>query len=156
MLKINLICLGKIKEPYFRQAMTEYEKRLKPYCRFQCVEIPEERLPDEPSGAQIAAALEKEADRLLPKAPGMVVPLCVEGRQLDSPGLAQILETGMQYPGEISFVIGSSFGLSDRVKQAGQGISLSRMTFPHTLARVLLTEQIYRATQILAHTKYHK
>ncbi len=156
MLKIKLICIGKIKEAYFRQAMAEYEKRLRPFCVFQCIELSEERMPENPSAVQINEALDKEGERILAKASGQVFPMCIEGEQMTSPALAKVLEKAMQYPGEISFVIGSSHGLCDKVKAAGKGISMSKMTFPHTLARVMLTEQIYRATQIIANTKYHK
>ncbi len=156
MLRVNLICIGKMKEAYFRQAMAEYEKRLKLYCQFQMIELPEERLTDNPANALIETALKKEGEKILSKVTGLIVPMCIEGEQVDSYTLSQILNRAKQYPGEISFVIGSSFGLSEKVKRAGKGISMSKMTFPHTLARVMLTEQIYRATQILANTKYHK
>ncbi|WP_099204404.1 23S rRNA (pseudouridine(1915)-N(3))-methyltransferase RlmH [Scatolibacter rhodanostii] len=156
MLRVKLICIGKIKENYFRQAMAEYEKRLRPFCAFECIEIAEERLPDNPSETQIISALEKEAVKILAKASGAIFSMCIEGKQLSSLDLSGKMAEVMQYPGEMTFIIGSSFGLSENVKRAGQMMSMSKMTFPHTLARVMLTEQIYRATQILANTKYHK
>lgn len=156
MLSVKIACVGKLKESYWRDAVGEYQKRLSPFCRFTLLEIPEERLPSKPSPAQIQGALEKEGKELLRRVSGKVFPLCIEGRLLDSPGLAKKLEEAMQSPGEVSFVIGSSFGLSPEVKQAGEGISLSPMTFPHQLARVMLCEQIYRAMEILSNGKYHK
>lgn len=156
MLKIKLICVGKIKEDYFRMAMAEYEKRLRPFCNFNCIEINEERLPENPSSAQIKSTLAKEGEKILSKASGLIFPLCIEGKHLSSEQLSEKMCSAMQFPGEISFIIGSSHGLDDSVKNAGTKISMSCMTFPHTLARVMLTEQIYRATQIIAGTKYHK
>lgn len=157
MLGVRLICVGKLKEAYWRDAAAEYEKRMGPLCRFELIELPEARLPREPSSAQIAAALEQEGKDILAKAAGVVFPLCVEGRPVSSEGLAQRLEKAMQSPGAVSFVIGSSYGLSPEVKRAGEGgISMSPMTFPHQLARVMLLEQLYRGFQIIGGTKYHK
>jgi len=156
MLTVNLLCVGKIKEPYFRDAIDEYVKRLRPFCKFQITEIPESRIMDAPSAADIEAALEKEGKRLLEKSAGLILPLCIEGRQHSSEELSGLLDTAKQTHGAVSFIIGSSHGLSDLVKKAGTGLSMSKMTFPHTLARVMLTEQIYRAFMILNRTKYHK
>ncbi len=156
MLGLRVICLGRLKESYWRAAVAEYEKRLAGLCRFELVELPEARLPSAPSQGEIGAALEKEAGLILPKLSGTVYPLCVEGRHLDSPGLARLLDRAMQSPGAASFVIGSSYGLSPAVKGAGQPISMSSMTFPHQLARVMLCEQIYRGLQILRGAPYHK
>lgn len=156
MLEVRLICIGKLKEDYWRSAVAEYEKRLRPLCKFQLVELPEARLPDSPSAAQISAALEQEGKAILAKAAGKIYPLCIEGRETDSPGLAKKLSGAMQSPGAVTFVIGSSHGLSDEVKKSGEGLSMSPMTFPHQLARVMLCEQIYRGFQILNGTKYHK
>lgn len=156
MLSVKLICMGKLKDSYFRDAVSEYEKRLRPFCKLVIIEIPEVRLPDNPSAAQIEIALQKEGEAILSKANGMLVPLAVEGKQISSEGLASVIKDAMQHPGTISFIIGSSFGLSGMVKRAGKNISMSNMTLPHGLARVVLTEQIYRAFQILSGTKYHK
>lgn len=156
MLDVRLICVGRLKESYWREAAAEYEKRLRPLCKFQMVEVAETRLPDDPSPAQIAQALDQEGGRLLGKAAGKIVPLCVEGLAVDSPGLAALLEGAMRSPGAVSFLIGSSYGLSPAAKAAGRGISLSPLTFPHQLARVLLCEQIYRGFQILNGARYHK
>ncbi len=156
MLNLRLVCMGKLKEAYWRQAVEEYEKRVSPFCRFQLLELPEERLPEDPSPSQIEAALRREGEAIKRQVRGTVCPLCIEGRQMDSQGLAGLLEESMLSPGEISFVIGSSFGLSPEIKSLGPGFSMSKMTFPHQLARVMLCEQIYRGFQILNHTKYHK
>ncbi len=156
MLGVKLICVGKLKEAYWRDAVAEYEKRLRPLCKWELIELPEARLPSEPSQGEIDAALEKEGEQILRHAVGKIYPLCIEGKLLDSPGLAKRLAGAMQSPGAVSFVIGSSFGLSPKVKAAGEGLSMSPMTFPHQLARVMLCEQIYRGFQILGNTKYHK
>lgn len=156
MLGVKLICVGKLKEAYWRQAVAEYEKRLRPLCKWELIELPEARLPSEPSQAEIDAALEKEGEAILRHAAGKIYPLCIEGKTMDSPGLAKRLAGAMQSPGAVSFIIGSSFGLAPVVKAAGEGISMSPMTFPHQLARVMLCEQIYRGFQILGNTKYHK
>lgn len=156
MLGVRVVCLGKLKESYWRAAVQEYEKRLSALCKFEIVELPEVKLPNAPTPGEIAAVLEKEGLAVMPKLVGQVVPLCIEGRAIDSPGMSRVLERAMQSPGAVSFVIGSSFGLADSVKAAGKGISMSAMTFPHQLARVMLCEQIYRGLQILRGAPYHK
>lgn len=156
MLLVKLVCVGRLKEAYWRAAVEEYAKRLSSLCRLEILELPEARLPAAPTPGEIAAALEKESAAILPKLSGTVYPLCIEGRPLDSPGLSRLLEQAMEAPGAVSFVIGSSFGLGEPVKRAGKGISLSQMTFPHQLARVMLCEQLYRGLQILRGAPYHK
>ena len=156
MLEVRLLCVGKLKEAYWRAAVAEYEKRLQSLCRFHILELPEARLPNDPSPAEIARALDREGAALLEKAVGKCYPLVIEGKPVDSPGLAKKLASAMQSPGAVTFLIGSSFGLSPSVKAAGEGLSMSPMTFPHQLARVMLCEQIYRALQILQGSKYHK
>ena len=156
MLGVRIICLGKLQEPFWQGAVAEYQKRLQSLCRLELIQLPEERLPQNPSPAQIAAGLEKEAGLILPRLRGTVCPLCIEGRLLDSPGMAALLDQAMQSPGSVTFVIGSSHGLAGRVKQAGQGISMSKMSFPHPLARVMLCEKVYRGLQILRGSAYHK
>ncbi len=156
MLEVRMLCVGRLKESYWRDAVAEYEKRLRGFCRFQILELPEARLPSDPSSAQINQALDAEGRTLLEKAVGTVFPLCIEGKAISSPQLAARLEKAMQSPGAATFVIGSSYGLSEKVKQAGERISMSLMTFPHQLARVMLCEQLYRGFQILQGTKYHK
>jgi 23S rRNA (pseudouridine1915-N3)-methyltransferase len=155
-LLVRLACVGRLKEEYWRQAVAEYEKRLRPFCRFEILEIGESRLPDSPTEGDIRRALEREGEQLLQKSVGLLCPLCIEGRLLDSPGMAALLGQAMQSPGAVTFFIGSSFGLSQQVKQSGKGFSMSPMTFPHQLARVMLCEQLYRGFQIQAGTKYHK
>ncbi len=156
MLSVRVVCVGRLKEAYWRGAVAEYEKRLGPLCKFQIMELPEARLGQNPTAGEIAGALDREADQILSKLSGEVLPLCVEGRAVSSEELAGLLERAMQSPGAVSFVIGSSYGLADKVKRLGRGISMSAMTFPHQLARVMLCEQVYRALQILRGAPYHK
>ena len=156
MLTVRLVCVGKLKETYWREAVAEYAKRLQPFCKFEIRELPEERLPSDPSSAQIQAALEREGEAILKQSAGQLIPLCIEGKQTGSEGFARRLSAAMQSPGAVTLAIGSSYGLSPQVKHAGEGLSMSEMTFPHQLARVMLCEQLYRAFQILNHTKYHK
>ncbi len=159
MMNVQILCIGKLKESYWREACAEYAKRLKAFCTFSIVELPESRLPDDPSPALIEKALEEEGEKLLAAAKGSaVIPLCIEGKEISSPQLAQRLEDlASRGVSSVSFVIGSSFGLAEKVKRAGtMRLSMSPMTFPHQLARVMLCEQIYRAFQIQNHGKYHK
>lgn len=159
MMNVQILCIGKLKEAYWREACAEYAKRLRAFCNFTITELPESRLPDNPSQALIDKALEEEGEKLLAAAKGSaLIPLCIEGEELDSPSLARKMgELASQGISSVSFVIGSSFGLSPKVKKAGMlRLSMSPMTFPHQLARVMLCEQIYRAFQIQNHGKYHK
>lgn len=158
MLTVQILCVGSLKERYWKEACEEYQKRLSAFCKLEIVEIPEFRLSERPSPAQIDQALEAEGDKILAKAKGILVPLCIEGKQLDSPGLSRRLtEWAVQGNSEIGFVIGGSHGLSAKVKQrAALALSMSEMTFPHQLARVMLLEQIYRAFMIQSNAKYHK
>ena len=160
MYKITVLCVGGLKEAYWRDACAEYQKRLRPFCRFFVTEVPEERIPDKPSAAQIKAVVDAEGERLLAKLEPMSLPvaLCIEGKERSSEQLAAMIE---QYAvggeGDITFLIGGSWGLSDAVKsKARVRLSMSPMTFPHQLARVMLCEQIYRAMQILSGGQYHK
>ena len=156
---VSLICIGKLKEKYWRDACAEYEKRLSAFCRFQIVELPESRLPDTPSEAQKKAALEEEGKRILAAAGNAhLIALCIEGKEQSSERLAStVQELSIRGVSSLAFCIGSSFGLSPRVKQAAQlRLSFSPMTFPHQLARVMLCEQIYRVFQINTNGKYHK
>lgn len=160
MFEITLICMGKLKEKFYLSAAEEYTKRLKGYCSFQLIELPEYRLPDDPSPAEISAGLEKEADAILAKIPKgcWICTLTPEGKLLSSEGLAEKLKN-VKLSGKSSacFLIGSSFGIAPRIKQmADLKLSMSPMTFPHHLARVMVLEQIYRAEAIQAGSKYHK
>ncbi len=160
MLNVSLLCVGKLKEAYWRDACAEYEKRLGAFCHFRLIEVSEERLPDNPSASQIAATVEAEGKRLLEQLPKdcAVVPLCIEGKEMDSPSLAaRIQKWAVEGTSHIAFVIGGSWGLSDAVKnRAALRLSMSPMTFPHQLARVMVLEQVYRAFQISIGGKYHK
>lgn len=160
MFDITLIAMGKLKEKFYLSAAAEYEKRLKGYCRFQLIELPEYRLPENPSATEIDAGLEKEADMIFDKIPKGAW-LCVftpEGKLMSSEDLAKKLKD-VKISGKSSacFLIGSSFGISPRVKQkADFRLSMSPMTFPHHLARIMVLEQLYRAEAIQAGSKYHK
>ncbi len=157
---ITLICLGKLKEKFYISAVEEYAKRMQAYAKFSLVEIPEVRLSEDPSPAEIAAGLEKEADVIFSKLPkgAWLCVLTPEGKLLSSEALAEKM-AGVKLSGKSSlcFLIGSSFGMSPRVKAAADlRLSMSPMTFPHHLARVMVLEQIYRAEAIQAGSKYHK
>ena len=155
---IQLIVIGKLKEDYLRSACAEYIKRLGRYCTFELHELDECRLSDNPSDKEITSALAKEAEQIKRYAKGMIVPMCIEGKQLTSPELSEkITEAGVNGQSTVTFVIGSSFGLAPEIKAMGDlRLSMSKMTFPHQLARVMLLEQIYRAFQISTGGKYHK
>ena len=158
MLSVNLIAVGRLKEKWLREGFAEYQKRLEGHCRFTLTELEECRLPENPSPAEIARGMEAEADAILKQADkSEIIALCVEGRTLSSPQLAETLEKLAQRTSRVSLVIGGSFGLAERVKQrAVLRLSVSPMTFPHQLFRVMLVEQVYRAFSISAGTKYHK
>ena len=160
MLGVTIICVGKLKEKYWTEACQEYAKRLQSFCRFRIIEVDEERLGDAPSEAQIRQTLMKEGKRIIGAVPAgaALMALCIEGKQRSSEELAAELEKlAVNGVSQVAFVIGGSWGLSDEVKsQAVCRLSMSRMTFPHQLARVMLCEQIYRAFQISSGGKYHK
>ena len=160
MRSVTLLTVGKLKESFYRQACDEYVKRLGAFCKLNVIELPEERLPQNPSQAQIDAALEKEAAAVRAKLPAgaVLAALCVEGKLLSSEDLAgQMARWAGSGKSSVVFLIGSSFGLSPTLKaQADLRLSMSPMTFPHHLARVMVLEQIYRAVQINAGSPYHK
>lgn len=160
MFSITLICMGKLKEKFYTSASAEYEKRLKGFCQFQLIELPEVRLPENPSAAEIAAGLEKEADAILSKLPkgAWFCTLTPEGKMLSSEALAsQMQQVKVSGKSSAYFLIGSSFGIAPRIKKlADFQLSMSPMTFPHHLARVMVLEQIYRAEAIQVGSKYHK
>lgn len=160
MIAVNIICIGKLKESYLRDASAEYSKRLGAFCKLNITEIQPKRLPDQPSEAEIDAALSAESKQILAKISqnSKIVAMCIEGSQMSSEQLAKQFETdAVSGTGSLSFIIGGSFGLSDEVKKrADLKLSMSKMTFPHQLARVMLLEQIYRAFQINSGGKYHK
>lgn len=160
MFDITLITMGKLKEKFYTSAAEEYAKRLGAYCRFKLVELPEQRLPEDPSPAEISVGLEKEAELILSKIPRGAW-LCVftpEGKELTSEGFAQKLsEVKISGKSAACFLIGSSFGMAQKIKDnADFRLSMGKMTFPHHLARIMVLEQIYRAEAIQAGSKYHK
>ena len=160
MFQITLITVCKLKEKFYLSAVEEYEKRLKGYCKFQIIELPEYRLPENPSPAEITSGLEKEAESIIAKIPkgSWFCVLTPEGKLLSSEALAEKLAS-VKLSGKNSavFLIGSSFGIAPRVKElADFKLSMSPMTFPHHLARVMVLEQLYRAEAIQAGSKYHK
>ena len=160
MIKIRIIAMGKLTEAPFRAAAEEYAKRISRFFSLSLTELKPEPTPASPSPSDIAKALDREADRILEAVPPRAAlwAMCVEGRTLSSEDFAdRIAKTGVSGAGEICFVIGSSYGLSERVKEkAALRLSVSPMTFPHELFRVMLLEQIYRAGEIEAGGKYHK
>ncbi len=159
MVGVTLITLGTLKEGYLREAAAEYEKRLSAFCRLKIVQLKEEKLSERPSDGEIRQALEREAVKIMAEIPPKAyrIALCVEGKQLSSEELADKLGQISEEYGETCLIIGSSFGLSDSVKQAcHMRLSVSRLTFPHQLMRVLLLETVYRGFNILKGTKYHK
>ena len=160
MQKVTIICVGKLKEKFYADAVSEYVKRLSRFCKLDIVELPEDRLPDDPSPAQIEAALSREADNIRSKLPASahIIAKCVEGKTRSSEELARLMaDSANQGASHVVFLIGGSFGLHPSVKElAAVRLSMSPMTFPHHLARVMLLEQIYRAYQINAGSKYHK
>lgn len=160
MQKVTLLCVGKLKESFYAAAVAEYQKRLSRHCQLAIVELAEQKLPDDPSAAEIAQALLKEAAAIEEKIPkgSTLIAMCIEGKELSSTALAQKVESfATSGASSLTFLIGGSFGLHERIKsRADLKLSMSPMTFPHHLARVMLLEQIYRAYQILDGTRYHK
>lgn len=159
MIKCKIIALGSLKEKFFKEACAEYQKRLSRFCDLEICEIEPVRLPDTPSSGEIENALKKEADQIIKKIPqnARVIALCVEGKEMPSEKLAaQIDEISAMGQG-ICFIIGSSYGLSNEIKKmANLRLSLSQMTFPHKLFRVMLLEQLYRGFMINQGSQYHK
>ena len=160
MFDITLIVMGKLKEKFYISAAAEYEKRMKAYCNFRLIELPEHRLPENPSPAEIQAGLQKEAELILAKVPknAWFCVLTPEGKIISSEELAeQIRDVKNSGKSSACFLIGSSFGIARKIKEkADFKLSMSRMTFPHHLARIMVLEQLYRAEAIQAGSKYHK
>ena len=160
MQKVTILCVGKLKEKFYADAVSEYAKRLSRFCKLEIIELPEERLPEDPSPALIDAALAREAEAIRAKLPAGAFPvaMCVEGPLLSSEELAKRMAGWANQGGShLVFLIGGSFGLHPSVKAAAAGrISMSPMPVPPALARVMLLEQIYRAYQINAGARYHK
>ena len=160
MQRVTVLCVGKLKEKFYIDAAAEYVKRLQRRCKLELIELPEQRLPDEPSPAEIQKALRTEGDAIRERLPkgGAVIALCIEGRPCSSQELScRMAEFGVQGKTQLTFLIGGSVGLDgDLKRQADWRLSMSPMTFPHHMARIMLLEQIYRAYQIAGGTKYHK
>ena len=160
MLSVHLICVGKLKEKFYREAVEEYTKRLSAYCKLNLVELPEVKLPQNPSQGEIQAALDKEGAAIRAKIPqnASVIAMCVEGKTRSSEELAALVRTWEQNAAKhLVFVIGGSYGLHPSIKEeAWVRLSMSPMTFPHHLARVMVLEQVYRAFKINEGSSYHK
>lgn len=159
-MKITVLCVGKVKEKFYRDAIDEFSKRLSRYCKLEIVEVSDEKTEEQASETEIRLVKEKEGERLLKniKDDAYVITLCIDGKQLDSEELSEKMEKlGIQGTSHIYFVIGGSLGLADAViKRADYKLSFSKMTFPHQLMRVILLEQIYRGYRIMNHEPYHK
>ena len=159
-MRITILCVGKIKESFYRDAVSEYAKRLSRYCRLEIVEVADEKTPDKASAALEEQIREREADRLLSRLEegAYVCTLEIQGKRYTSEGFAQAInQAGLGGQSHIAFVIGGSLGLHEKVrKRANQAISFSDMTFPHQLMRVILCEQIYRAYRLINGEPYHK
>lgn len=160
MQRVNLICVGKMKERFYMDAAAEYVKRLGRHCRLELTELPEQRLGESPTQGEIEAALRREAAAIEEKLPksGALIALCIEGKLLSSEALAQRLATfALEGQSQLTFLIGGSVGLHPSLKERAQlRLSMSPMTFPHHLARVMLLEQLYRSFQIQEGSRYHK
>ncbi len=160
MIKIRIIALGKLKESYLREAVAEYSKRLSKYCTLEIIKLNPVKLPDNPSENEIAAALKNEKENIAAKIQkgSRVIALCVEGKQISSEDLSNIISHSADFgTGDLTFIIGSSYGLSEEIKaSADMKISMSKMTFTHQMARAILLEQIYRAFKIKEGGTYHK
>ncbi len=160
MLSVKLICVGRMREKFYIDAFNEYTKRLQPYCRLRLLEPAEQKLGDSPSPKELEKALDREAEDILSAIPAdsYVVALCIEGREMSSEALAELVARveGSGRP-RLCFIIGGSYGLSPRVKaRADLKLSMSPMTFPHHMARVMLSEQLYRSFKINEGSRYHK
>lgn len=159
MLNLKIITVGSLKESYLKDAVAEYSKRLSAFANTEIVELKEYKLPDTPSAGEIAKALDDEAERISKVIPQKAykIALCVEGKQLSSEELAEKIESITQTSGTLCLIIGSSHGISEALKNiCDYRFSVSKLTFPHQLMRVMLLEIIYRAMNIIKGTKYHK
>ena len=161
MIRINIICIGKIKEKYFTDAILEYAKRLTAFCKFSIVELAEEKIRNNnPNQTEISEVIEAEGERIIKKigSGDYVVAMCIEGKQLSSEELSAMLDNAaIMGKSTVDFIIGGGYGLSNKVKsRADFKLSMSKMTFPHQMARMVLSEQIYRSFEISTNGKYHK
>ncbi len=160
MLNVNIICVGKLKEKFLTDAIKEYSKRLSAFCKLNITELDETKLPDKVSDSEIANALKSESEKILAKVgkDSFVIAMCIEGKMMSSEELSKLFDRiSVEGKSRVDIIIGSSFGLSDEVKKrADLRLSVSPMTFPHQLFRVMILEQVYRAFQISTGGKYHK
>lgn len=159
MLQLTVITVGNLKESYWRDAVSEYEKRLSAFCKPNLIQLKEAKLSDDPSPGEISAALTDEGKRILATIPPRAyrIALCVEGKQFSSEELAQKIEAACNESSSLCLIIGSSYGLSPEVKATCDlRLSVSKLTFPHQMMRVLLLEVLYRSFSILRGSKYHK
>lgn len=159
-MKITIVCVGKIKEKFYRDALAEYTKRLSRYCSLSITEVTDEKTKEQASDVECAIIKDREGERILKsiREDGYVIALAIDGKNLDSVELSKKIENlALTGKSNLYFVIGGSLGLSDEVmKRADYKLSFSRMTFPHQLMRVILLEQIYRSYRIINHEPYHK
>ena len=155
MLKVNIVAVGKIKEKYFLGGIEEYSKRLSRFCTFRIIEVAEENYTKATTG-DVIVIKKREEERILPHLKGKILAMAIEGKQFSSEDFAKKLTETSLTDSEVTFVIGGSYGLSDEIKKRAELISFSKMTFPHTLFRLMLTEQIYRAFMLTSGSAYHK
>ena len=158
-MKVTILCVGKIKEKFYTEAIAEYKKRLTKHADFEIIEIPDEKIPDNPSQKEIEQVKNREGEKILSKlkSSSYIITLCIEGKTLDSVELAKTISDACMKTSHITFIIGGSLGLSDNVKlKSDLKLSFGRMTLPHQLKRVVLTEQIYRSFMINSGSIYHK
>lgn len=159
-MKITILCVGKVKEKFYRDAIGEYQKRLSRYCKLEIVEVTDEKTPDGASETVENQIKEKEGNRILSKIreEDYVIALAIDGKMQDSVELSKnIQQLGVRGKSSIVFVVGGSLGLSKEVlKRADEKLSFSKMTFPHQLMRVILLEQVYRSYRIMNGEPYHK
>ena len=155
MLKVNIVAVGKIKEKYFVDGIEEYSKRLSRFCNFKIIEVAEENY-SKASAGDLLVIKKREEERILPHLKGKVYAMAIEGKNFSSEEFAKKLTSSSLTDSEVTFVIGGSYGLSDEIKKRAELISFSKMTFPHTLFRLMLTEQIYRAFMLTSGSAYHK
>lgn len=158
-MKINLICVGKIKEKYFTDAISEYKKRISRFADLEIIELADEKIPDNASEKELEQIKTREGEKILSKikSSSFVIALCIEGKELDSCAFAKQISDIQMLSNSITFIIGGSLGLSDDVKKCAKlKLSFGKMTLPHQLMRVVLTEQIYRAFKINNNESYHK
>lgn len=158
MTKIKIVCVGKLKEKYLKDGIEEYSKRISRFAKLEIIELNDEKIPNDPSDAQCLAVLKAEGEKILKHLDGYIIPLCVEGVALSSEELSEKLnQIALNGNSTITFIIGGSLGLDSRIKAlADFKISFSKMTFPHQLMRLILSEQLYRAFKISANESYHK